>query len=97
MHDHTHLFNDIKYKGRDHVYGVVIECNPEYKYITSWSMTGLHGISKEAETSYNASSHKESDPCLIVTNAKDNFDTMTLQGDTYLTLFLGIIRLSIGG
>ena len=50
-------------------------------------MTGLYGISKEAEKSYNTSSYTESDLCLIVTNANDDFDTVTLQGDTYLTHF----------
>ena len=97
LHDHNHILNVLKYNCRDHVYGVVMECNPEYEYIISWSMTELYGISNEDEKSNNISTYKESDLCLIVTNAKDDFDTVILQGDTYLTHFLGIIRLSIGG
>lgn len=87
FHNNDHFLNDLKYNGRDHVYGVVMECNPEHKYIISWLMTGLNGISKEAETSHNVSSYKESDLCLIVINTKDYFDTVTLQGAPYLTHF----------
>ena len=87
LHDQRDLLNDLKYNGRDQVYGVIMETNPDYEYIISWSMTRLHGISDEAEDIYNTASYMERDLCLVVTNRQDNFDNDALLSDTYLTHF----------